>query len=287
MAAAEQSSESMADDSTCVPVRRRRGSEIEGMSPCSEVRSGPGRTSHYSLISSRDPLSRWPDAWLHGVMQLQESLQAFLLQLSADGRSPHTIGQYRRHVTSLIDWVTDNGAGANVADLAPEVLAKFFSHDAAKKSCRGGPKKAVSLNAMRTSIRCFCAHLRDAGLVSANPARLLRRARCAPPPPKALHADEQERLLDVLAAATGPEAERDRMLGLIESHLGTERARVADADDPEFARPPLRSRPWTPQALGVDEVFVLLRVETPVEFGVRGEDGLRDIAAEERHLLVG
>jgi site-specific recombinase XerC len=112
----------------------------------------------------------------------------------------------------LVDWVTDNGDGANVADLAPDLLARFFSDDAAKRSCRGGPKKAVSLNAMRTSIRCFCAHLRDAGLVSANPARLLRRARCAPPPPKALHADEQKRLLEVLAAATGPEAERDRML---------------------------------------------------------------------------
>jgi site-specific recombinase XerC len=136
-------------------------------------------------------------------MQLQEALQVFLVQLSADGRSPHTIGQYRRHVTSLIDWVTNNGDGANVADLTPEVLAQFFSDDAAKKSCRGGPKKAVSLNAMRTSIRCFCAHLRDAGLVSANPARLLRRARCAPPPPKALHADEQKRLLEVLGAATG------------------------------------------------------------------------------------
>ena len=99
------------------------------------------------------------------------------------------------------------------------MVARFFADGAARNSCRGGPKKAVSLNAMRTSIRCFCAHLHDAGLVSANPARLLRRARCAPPPPKALHADEQERLLEVLAAASGPEAERDRML--VELLLGT------------------------------------------------------------------
>ena len=160
-----------------------------------------------------------PESWLSVVMYLQEALQAFLLQLSADGRSPHTIGQYRRHVTTLIEWVESVGSGANVADLAPELLARFFADGAAKNSCRGGPKKATTLNAMRTSVRCFCAHLHDAGLVAANPARLLRRARCAPPPPKALHDDEQKRLLQVLAAATGPEAARDRML--VELLLGT------------------------------------------------------------------
>ena len=92
-------------------------------------------------------------------MQLQESLQAFLLQLSADGRSPHTIGQYRRHVTTLIDWVTTTGTGTNVTGLAPALLARFFADGAAKNSCHGGAKKAVSLNAMRTSVRCFCSHL--------------------------------------------------------------------------------------------------------------------------------
>jgi integrase/recombinase XerC len=80
-------------------------------------------------------------------------------------------------------------------------------------------KKATTANAMRTSVRCLAAHLHNAGLVAANPARLLRRARCAPPPPKALHDDEQRRLLDVLAAADGVEAARDRML--VQLLLGT------------------------------------------------------------------
>lgn len=152
-------------------------------------------------------------------MQLQEALQAFLLQLEADGRSPHTIGQYRRHGAALVAWLADAGASADVADLTPDLLARFFAAGAAKNSCRGGPKKAVSLNAMRTSVRCFFRWAHDAGLVTANPARLLRRARCAPPPPRGLHPDEQKRLLDVLAAADGAEAARDRML--VEVLLGT------------------------------------------------------------------
>lgn len=145
-------------------------------------------------------------------MQLQAALQGFLVQLRADGRSPHTIGQYRRHGTALATWLTEAGIGTDLGNLTPEVLARFFASDAARSSCRGGPKTAVTLNAMRTSIRCFCTHLHQSGLLPANPARLLRRARCAPPPPKALHPDEQQRLLDVLAAATGPEAARDQML---------------------------------------------------------------------------
>ena len=154
-----------------------------------------------------------------GGMQLQVALQGFLLQLQADGRSPHTVAQYRRHGTALANWLATTGADTDVAALTPETLARFFASDAARTSCRGGAKKATSANAMRTSVRCLAKHLHDAGLVATNPARLLRRARCAPPPPKALRDDEQKRLLTVLAAATGPEAERDRML--IELLLGT------------------------------------------------------------------
>ena len=152
-------------------------------------------------------------------MHLQAALQGFLLQLQADGRSPHTIGQYRRHGTALANWLATTSADTDVAALTPETLARFFASDAARTSCRGGAKKATSANAMRTSVRCLAKHLHDAGLVATNPARLLRRARCAPPPPKALRPDEQERLLAVLATANGPEAERDR--ALIELLLGT------------------------------------------------------------------
>ena len=145
-------------------------------------------------------------------MQLQDALQGFLRQLEADGRSPHTVGQYRRHVTALIAWLERANGRANLAALTPDRLARFFGDDAAKTSCRGGPKRAVSLNAMRTSIRCFFRWAHESGLAPANAARLLRRARCTPPPPRALRVDEQQRLLAALAASQGPEARRDEML---------------------------------------------------------------------------
>ena len=135
---------------------------------------------------------RLPNPWLQVGRHVQEALREFLVQLEADGRSPHTIGQDLRHGATLATWLARIGCPTTVDTLAPAVLAKLFADDAAKNGCRRGAKKAVSLNAMRTSIRCFANHLHDSGLVATNPARMLRRARCAPPPPRALHPNEQK-----------------------------------------------------------------------------------------------
>ena len=56
-------------------------------------------------------------------MHVQAALQAFLQQLEADGRSPHTVGQYRRHVRALIAWLPGHGARARVAAVTPDLLA--------------------------------------------------------------------------------------------------------------------------------------------------------------------
>ena len=39
-------------------------------------------------------------------MHVIDALERFVLQLEADGRSEHTIGQYRRHVGQLVGWLT-------------------------------------------------------------------------------------------------------------------------------------------------------------------------------------
>jgi len=38
-------------------------------------------------------------------MRIHEALEQFVLQLEANGRSGHTIGQYRRHVVSFAAWL--------------------------------------------------------------------------------------------------------------------------------------------------------------------------------------
>lgn len=177
-------------------------------------------------------------------MQLQEALEAFQVQLQADGRSVHTRKQYQRHVAGLIDWLVATGRPSDVGDITPAIVAEFFSSAVARQSVRGGAKKATSANAQRTSLRCYFRWIHESGLAPTNAARLLKRARCAPPPPRGLHADEQRRLLEVFAAEEGAEAARDRMMIELLLHTGIRigSAIALDVEDLDFAHGELTLR---------------------------------------------
>ena len=41
------------------------------------------------------------------TMTIDEAIRIFAVQLDADGRSPHTQGQYRRHLLLLSRWARD------------------------------------------------------------------------------------------------------------------------------------------------------------------------------------
>lgn len=145
-------------------------------------------------------------------MEIEDALARFQTQLDADGRSPHTRRQYQRHVRLLSRWLRDTGRSTGVRDLTHETVASFLAAHVARTRPDGKPKKATTTNALRTSLGVFLRHCHDAGYAPTNAGRLIRRARCAPPPPRGLSRDEQARLLDVLSKATGEEADRDRVL---------------------------------------------------------------------------
>jgi site-specific recombinase XerC len=145
-------------------------------------------------------------------MTIADALDRFLVQLHADGRSQHTIGQYRRHVAALTRWLAASGHPVEVGALDHETVAGFLASPAARSRPDGSGKKATSVNALRTSLRVFCAYLHRAGYLTQDPGRLVKRALCAGGPPKALSPEEQERFLATLGAATGPEAERDHAI---------------------------------------------------------------------------
>jgi site-specific recombinase XerD len=145
-------------------------------------------------------------------MRLQDALDRFVVQLDADGRSGHTQGQYRRHVGLLARWLAQEGHSDEVDEIGHELLAQFLIAPDARTSRRGGCKKATSMNALRSSMRAFFHYVHEAGWARQNPARLIRRARCASGPPRGLFDEDRERLLGTLAAAKGAQARRDYML---------------------------------------------------------------------------
>jgi len=146
-------------------------------------------------------------------MQIEAALAKFLTQLQADGRSPHTIGQYRRHIGLLARWSRDvRPRGARVEDLDHESLAQFLTSPMATSRVGGKAKLATTANCLRSSIRGFFRYLHAAGHLREDPSRLVRRALTSTPPPKTLSPDEERRLLNVLRAGTGQDAERDQAM---------------------------------------------------------------------------
>jgi len=145
-------------------------------------------------------------------MNLNDALSKYLTQIRADGRSDHTAGQYRRHITLLAMWLEGRHHSGEVEAIDHETLAAFLSSPAARTRPDGKTKKATSANAMRTSLRTFFRYAHEAGYTRSNPARLIRRALCVPPPPRAMSDDEVGRLLLTLSKGVGPEPKRDHAL---------------------------------------------------------------------------
>ena len=154
-------------------------------------------------------------------MNITQALDRFLVQLEADGRSPHTVGQYRRHIRLLASWLEAEGRSVEITEIAHETLALFLASPAARTRPDGKMKRATSANCLRSSLRTFFTYLAQAGYLPTNPASVIKRARCSGPPPRAMPQDDQEKLLTTLAAAEGPEAERDHLLFALMLATGT------------------------------------------------------------------
>jgi integrase/recombinase XerD len=139
-------------------------------------------------------------------MNIHTALDRFLLQLRANGRSPLTIAQRRRHIVALANWL---GADGDIRDVDHETIAAFLASAQARQRPDGGMRKAATVNVHRTSLREFFGFLHQSGVIPENPTRLVRRAVCGPSPPRALGDEEKARFLDAL---TRHPNERNRIL---------------------------------------------------------------------------
>lgn len=173
-------------------------------------------------------------------MRVSEAAAAYLLQLQGDGRSVHTIMQARRFLRKLAGELAD----PPVATVRHEDLARFLASGAVTRRADGGQRKANSANALRSVVRSFFAFSHAAGYCPTNPARLIRRARCAPPRPRGLTDQEVDRLLAALDTATTPAELRDRAMFRTALGLGLRVGSLValDVEDVDFEDASLRVR---------------------------------------------
>lgn len=177
-------------------------------------------------------------------MRLQDALDSFLLQLEADGRSPHTLGQYGRQIRRLGQWLAGEGRDDKLDGVTPEVLARFLVSSSARVTSLGATRRPVTVNMTRTALRTFFRFAFDADLIPTNPARRVRLAITSPPPPKTLSDAEQARLMDTLLVAQGSIARRDHMLFALMLATGIRigSALALEKRDVDLARGELRVR---------------------------------------------
>jgi integrase/recombinase XerD len=145
-------------------------------------------------------------------MRIDHALSRFLVQLQADGRSPHTIAQDARHLRRFGAWLEAEGLPGGVAALEPERVARFLASAEAQRRPDGRTKRTGTLNALRSSLRGFCAYLETSGFVERSPARVLRMARVGATPPRGMRPDEVATLMALLAADSTVAGCRDRAL---------------------------------------------------------------------------
>lgn len=153
-------------------------------------------------------------------MSIDEALDAYLLQLEADGRSPHTIGQARRHVRLFAAWAACAGVSLDVSAIGASDVASFLVSRHARTRPDGRPKKASSVNALRSSLRAYFRFATAAGFTDADPTRLVRRARTQSAGPRAASRDDVDAVLDAMTADGSPTALRDRALVEVMIGLG-------------------------------------------------------------------
>jgi site-specific recombinase XerD len=184
-------------------------------------------------------------------MRVSEATAAYITQQQGDGRSIHTTKQSERFLRKLATELRD----PPIATVRHEDLARFLASAAVTKRADGGARKANSANALRSVVRSFFAFSHAAGYCATNPARLIRRARCAPPRPKALAEHEAERLVAALDTATTPTELRDRAMFRTTLGLGLRVGSLIalDVADVDFENASVRVR--TLKGRDEDEVY--------------------------------
>jgi integrase/recombinase XerC len=125
-------------------------------------------------------------------------LEEFVGALALEGRSPHSIGAYRRDLEALLAALP-----GPLDEVRPADLRDHF-----RRQLDAG-RSPSTINRAIAATRSFCRFLFEEGRLETNPAQALRSIRLGPPlAPKHLTVPEVQRLLSV-PDTTAPTGRRD------------------------------------------------------------------------------
>jgi len=148
-------------------------------------------------------------------VNLSTTIDQFLTQLEAEGKSPHTLSCYGRDLGLLLAFAGDIEASALNADL----LARFLLSAPVTTTHTGAPRGEASLGRIKACLRSFGRYVANVGTTGRDPAAWIKIKRYEREAPSFLTPQEVKALVKAVASRKGETADRD--LVMLRVLLGT------------------------------------------------------------------
>ena len=128
-------------------------------------------------------------------MNIALSVTDYLDHLEAEGRSPHTVGAYRRDLSTFVRFTAREKLN-ELDDVTPETLTRFMTSYDVRYATNGCRRASASVNRYRVALKALYAFWEARWVVSRNPTAILRCEKHRGLPPVILDAAEITRLVN-------------------------------------------------------------------------------------------
>ena len=133
-------------------------------------------------------------------MTTTEAVDQYLKSLVEEGRSPHTVGAYKRDLRAFIAFV----GNVELEAITPATLQRFMASESVQVGPCGAQRAKATINRYRVALKALYAFCEARWLVSRNPTNILRCQRQRGLPPVVLDAAEITKLVgSEFVGATG------------------------------------------------------------------------------------
>lgn len=127
-------------------------------------------------------------------MKLEDAAQRYLESLTADGRSPHTIGAYSRDLAAFALFAGD----LDLDSVTPALLQRFMASPLVQTSPTGQLRAKASVNRYRVTLKALFSWAEARWLIARNPTAILKCQRPKALPRETLSEAELERVLNTV-----------------------------------------------------------------------------------------